>query len=133
MQVLKDRKVKFARTLGVSLLTSFWTCLWSSLHSRSYCLTLQFLNVLCNIWLPNTISAGILLAVHSVPQKISQAFQLGAQASVFSSHSLATIFLPSRIFFFLIWVPLPYPRAIKPSFLGWVWPKDYILFSKHPR
>ena len=34
------------------------------------------LNLLCNFWLPNFTSAGILLAVHSVPCEISQVSQL---------------------------------------------------------
>ena len=33
-------KVKFVSAVGVRLLTSFRTCLWFSLSSRSYCLTL---------------------------------------------------------------------------------------------
>ena len=40
MQVLKDSTVKFVLALGVSLLTSFWICLWFSHRSMSYCLTL---------------------------------------------------------------------------------------------
>ena len=30
MQVLKDSKVKFVSAIAVSLLTSFWLCLWFS-------------------------------------------------------------------------------------------------------
>ena len=33
-------KVKFVSAVGVHLLTSFWICLWFSLSSRSYYLTL---------------------------------------------------------------------------------------------
>ena len=31
MQILKDSKVKFVSAVGVSLLTSFWMCVWSSI------------------------------------------------------------------------------------------------------
>ena len=41
MQVLKDSKVKFVSTVGVSLLTFFWICVWSSHSSGSFCLTLE--------------------------------------------------------------------------------------------
>ena len=40
IQVLKDGKVKFVSAVGVSLLTSFWVCLWSSQSSRSFFLIL---------------------------------------------------------------------------------------------
>ena len=45
-----------------------------------------FLNVICNLWLPNFISARILLAVHSAPWNIGLVSPLGAGASGFSSH-----------------------------------------------
>ena len=41
MQILKYSKVKFVTAVDVSLLTSFWISLFSSLSSRSYCLTLE--------------------------------------------------------------------------------------------
>ena len=40
MQVLLKTKVKFVSAV-VCLLTSFWICLWFSLSSGSYCLTLE--------------------------------------------------------------------------------------------